>query len=152
MSRCNPFGYATDAGPKHLMGGMYGPEYAGKLTVLEDGLHGPAVCTERAVHRARMVCQFGHRGPVMDLCDRHWRIITARMSDCCTACVWPGPAQELNESINWLMPQISAAIERGDTATSGRLQARVAELGREMDELRERGIIRKVPLELVEVS
>jgi hypothetical protein len=152
MARCNPFGYATDAGPKHLMGGMYGPEYAGRQTLLADGIHGPAACTERATRRARLICPFGHQGPIMDLCDRHARIIVSRMADCCTACVWPPEARELNEAIDRIQPQISEAIWHGDTATSGRLQARVADLGRQMDELRFRGIIRKVPLELVEVS
>jgi hypothetical protein len=43
MKRCNPYGYATDAGPRHLMGGFYGPEYAGDQTVFADGIHGPAI-------------------------------------------------------------------------------------------------------------
>ena len=151
-SRCNPYGYGTDAGPKHLMGGMYGPEYAGKQTLLASGTHGPAVCTNRATHRARLICVFGHKGPIMDLCDSCWGVIQARMSDCCTACVWPAEARELNEAIDRIQPRISEAIWHGDTATSGRLQAQVMDLGRQMDELRFRGIIRKVPLKLVEVS
>jgi len=152
VTRCNPFGYATDAGPKHLMGGMYGPEYAGKQTLLADGIRGPAACTERATHRAVMVCPFDHKGPVMDLCDRHRAEITARMSGCCTRCVWPDAARELNEAIDAVMPRISEAIGRGDTVTAGRLRARVEDLGRQMDELRHRGIILKTPLKLVEVS
>jgi hypothetical protein len=152
VTRCNPFGYATDSGPKHLMGGMYGPEYAGRQTLLPDGIHGPAACTERATRRARLICPFGHKGPVMDLCDRHWRIITARMSDCCTACVWPAEARELNEAIDRIQPQISEAYMNEDLAVYGRLVARAEDLGRQMDELRFRGIIRKVPLTLVEVS
>ena len=27
--RCNPFGNATDRGPKHLLGGVYGPQHEG---------------------------------------------------------------------------------------------------------------------------
>jgi hypothetical protein len=152
MARCNPFGYATDAGPKHLMGGMYGPEYAGKQTLLADGIHGPAACPDRAEYRMRMVCPFDHRGPVMDLCARHVREITARMSGCCTACVWPPQAIELNEAINRIMPGVSAALMAGDRAAAGRLQSRVEDLGRQMDELRHQGIILKTPLRLVEVS
>lgn len=152
MTRCNPFGYATDAGPKHLMGGMYGPEYAGKQTLLPDGIHGPAACAERAVHRARLVCTFGHIGPVMDLCDRHWREIMARMSGCCTRCVWPPEARSLNEQIDSIMPRISEAINAGDLAVAGRMRDRIGDLARQMDELRQRGIIKKVPLELIEIS
>ena len=33
--RCNPYGYGTDAGPRHLMGGVFGPEYAGRDLVLK---------------------------------------------------------------------------------------------------------------------
>jgi hypothetical protein len=152
MTRCNPFGYGTDAGPKHLMGGFYGPEYAGDLTLLADGIHGPAACTRRAEYRARMICPFGHAGPVMDLCGRHWAEITARMAGCCTRCVWPEQARAVNEAIDRIMPEISAALAADDRVTAGRLQARVAELGREMDALRARGIILKTPLRLVEVS
>lgn len=152
MARCNPFGYATDSGPKHLMGGFYGPEYAGRQVLLPDGIHGPAACTERAEHRARMVCPFGHAGPIMDLCDRHWRIIAARMSGCCTRCVWPDQARAVNEQIDRLLPQLQLAADRGDTATTGRLEARVNDLAREMDRLRAEGIILKTPLTLVEVS
>lgn len=152
MTRCNPFGYATDSGPKHLMGGMYGPEYAGKQTLLPDGIHGPAACAERAVHRARLVCTFGHIGPVMDLCDRHWAEISARMSGCCTRCVWPDEARSLNEQIDGIMPQISAAMQRGDLAAAGRLRDRIGDLAEQMDELRRRGVILKTPLKLVEIS
>jgi hypothetical protein len=153
VTRCNPFGYGTDAGPRHLMGGMYGPEYAGRQTLLADGIHGPAACTEQATHRARMVCAAeGHTGPIMDLCDRHWRIIQARMSGCCTRCVWPDQARGLNEDIERAMAQAAEAYARDDQATAGRLRARVDDLARQMDELRNQGIIRKVPLELVEVS
>jgi hypothetical protein len=152
MARCNPFGYATDAGPKHLMGGFYGPEYAGRDVLLPDGIHGPAACDRAATRRARLICEFGHTGPVMDLCEGHARMITARMSDCCTRCVWPEQARGLNEDIERAMAAAADAQLRDDRATAGRLRAHVDDLARTMDELRARGIIRKVPLTLVEVS
>ena len=154
MTRCNPFGYATDAGPRHLMGGMYGPEYAGRQVLLPSGTRGPGVCPRQAEaeYRAVMVCEFGHKGPVMDLCRTCWGTIQGRMADCCTRCVWPDEARALNEEINRLLPELQRAADRADTATTGRLQARVEDLGRQMDELRDRGIIRKVPMRLVEVS
>ena len=152
VARCNPYGYATDAGPRHLMGGFYGPEYAGKQTLLKDGIHGPAACTNTATMRARMVCEFGHKGPVMDLCAGHARELQARMSDTCTACVWPEGARGLDESMNAVMRSMTDARDRGDLATLRTLNSRLDDLRHEMDSLREQGIIRKVPLTLVEIS
>lgn len=149
--RCNPFGYGTDAGPRHLMGGMYGPEYAGKLTLLADGIRGPGACDRPAVARYRLVCSQGHgygQEP-MPLCDRHAGMITARMADTCTRCVWPAQAQELNEAINSVQTQLSRTW---DWVAAAKLRARAADLGRQMDELISRGIIVKRPLQLVEVS
>jgi len=152
MTRCNPYGYATDAGPKHLMGGFYGPEYAGDQTVLKDGIHGPAICTEAAVARMRMVCEIGHTGPIMDLCARHVRELTARMSDTCTRCVWPDQARGVNDAMDRVMKQMADARDRQDAVTLRTLGARLDDLRHEMDGLRDRGVIRKVPLRLVEVS
>ena len=152
MTRCNPYGYGTDAGPKHLMGGFYGPEYAGKMTVLADGIHGPAVCTRAAEVRARMVCEFGHMGPVMDLCVPHARELQGRMSDCCTRCVWPGQARGVNEAMDHVMYRMAEARDAHDLPTLRRLNDQLDDLRHQMDELRDRGIIRKVPLTLVEIS
>lgn len=147
--RCNPFGYGTDAGPVHLMGGVYGPEYAGKLTVDRTGVHGVAVCEQPYAARYRMVCPLGHTGPVMELCDRHVAMITARMSECCTRCVWPPQALELNEAINRIQTEICQTY---DLVSATRLRRRAEELGEQMTELMNRGVIARRPLRLVEVS
>jgi hypothetical protein len=152
MTRCNPYGYATDAGPKHLMGGFYGPEYAGKQTVLADGIHGPAICTETAVARMRMTCEFGHTGPIMDLCARHVRELTARMSDTCTRCVWPDAARGVNDEMDRVMLRMADARDRRDIVTLRNLSVVLDDLRHDMDGLRDQGIIKKVPLKLVEVS
>jgi hypothetical protein len=152
VKRCNPYGYATDAGPRHLMGGFYGPEYAGDQTVLKDGIHGPAVCERDATVRARMVCELGHEGPVMDLCLGHVRELSARMSDCCTRCVWPGEARGVNEAMDYIMIRMAEARERRDIVTLRKLNDQLDDQRHQMDELRARGIIRKVPLRLVEIS
>lgn len=152
MKRCNPYGYATDAGPKHLMGGFYGPEYAGDQTVLKDGIHGPAVCQRPAEKRARMVCERGHEGPIMDLCIPHARELQARMSDTCTRCVWPGEARGVNESMDYVMVRMADARDHGDVLTLRKLGAQLDDLRHQMDELLARGVIAKVPLKLVEVS
>lgn len=152
MTRCNPYGYATDAGPRHLMGGMYGPEYAGRQAILRDGIHGPAVCEAAADRRMRMVCEHGHQGPVMDLCRRHAAEIMARMSDCCTRCVWPDAARGTNEAIEYVMREMAEARAREDLHRLGVLGGQLDDLRHTMDELMARNIIRKVPLTLVEVS
>jgi hypothetical protein len=153
MARCNPYGYAGDGAPRHLMGGMYGPEYAGhdKL-VRPDGIHGLGICEETAAYRVRMICEAGHAGPVMDLCARHRAEISKRMAGTCTACVWPEAAQAVNESMNSVMRQMSDAGLRRDAVTLRRLSLRLDDLRREMDELHARGIITKRPLTLVEIS
>lgn len=147
--RCNPFGYATDAGPRHLMGGLYGPEYAGKMTVNADGVHGVAVCEDTASGRFRLVCPAGHAGPVMPLCQRHASMIMARMAATCTACVWPAEAIALNDAIDSVSGQI---CRTRDLVSAARLRDRAADLGRQMDELIARGVIARRPLNLVEVS
>src|SRR5487761_1599499 len=91
LARCNPYGYATDTGPKHLMGGFYGPEYA------------------------------GHQGPIMDLCRGHVQELQARMSDCCTRCVWPDQARGVNEAMDYVMLRMAEAREHQDRPTLIRL-------------------------------
>ena len=150
--RCNPYGYATDAGPRHLMGGFYGPEYAGKMTTLADGIHGPAVCENPATVRARMICLQGHQGPLMGLCLDHATELQARMSDCCTRCVWPDEARGVNAAMDYVMVRMAEAREHRDRPTLLRLAGQLDDLRHQMDELFARGIIRKQPLRLVEIS
>ena len=152
MTRCNPYGYATDAGPKHLMGGFYGPEYAGKQVTLRDGIHGPAVCERLADRRARLICQRGHAGPIMDLCARHAREIMDRMAQLCPRCVWPAEARGINDACDYLVAEIGQARLDRDMHRAGKLQAQLDDYARQMDELMFRGVIAKVPLTLVEVS
>ncbi len=152
MTRCNPYGYGTDAGPKHLMGGMYDSRYAGRMTTLADGIHGPAVCPNRAEHRARMVCKEGHAGPIMDLCPAHIAELQARMSDTCTRCVWPDTARGVNESMEYVMARMAEARAAQDQVTLRRLGDQLEDLRRQMDHLYQSGVIRKVPLKLVEIS
>lgn len=152
MKRCNPYGYATDAGPKHLMGGFYDARYAGDQTVFADGIHGPAICERTADKRARMVCEFGHEGPIMDLCQPHAIELQSRMSDTCTRCVWPAEARELDEAMNRTMRSMADARDRQDRVALYNLNAHLDDLRHAMDELRDKSVIKKVPLKLVEIS
>lgn len=152
MARCNPYGYATDAGPAHLMGGFYDARYAGKMTTLRDGIHGPAVCERPADRRMRMICARGHAGPIMDLCGHHAAEIMSRMAQCCTRCVWPAEARGVNESCDWIMAEMADARAKDDAVRYGKLESALNDYARQMDELLARGIIAKVPMKLVEVS
>lgn len=152
MTRCNPYGYATDAGPRHLMGGFYDARYAGRMTTERDGIHGPAVCERPADRRMRLVCERGHAGPVMDLCGQHAAEIMSRMAQCCTRCVWPAEARGVNESCDWIMAEMAEARSIGDAVRYAKLEAALNDYARQMDELVARGVIAKVPMKLVEVS
>jgi hypothetical protein len=134
------------------MGGFYGPEYAGDQTVFADGIHGPAICQNTATVRARMVCERGHEGPIMDLCLGHVRELSARMSDTCTRCVWPAEARTLNDAMDSTMYKMADARDRGDAVTLGNLNSHLDDLRHEMDQLITQGTIAKVPLKLVEIS
>jgi hypothetical protein len=152
MARCNPYGYATDAGPRHLEGGIYGPEYAGKLTVNKDGITGVAVCPQPATARYVLVCPVGHKGPVMDLCDSHAARIQLTQAGCCTACIHVPQERAIAEEMNSIMRDMTGAILAGDLATQARKKQRLNDLRQAMDELNERGISVKRPLKLIEVS
>jgi hypothetical protein len=152
--RCNPYGYATDAGPRHLMGGRYGPEYAGdKMLVRQDGLHGLGICETPANGRYRMVCVNGHAGEPFPLCTYHVAWITAHYAQTCTRCAMPEQSIQIEQSMESAMRSISEAGSRGDMVTVRRYVARLDDLRAEMDDLARRGVIRaRQPLRLVEIS
>lgn len=145
QQRCNPYGHATDAGPKHLMGGLYGPQYEGRYKW---------ACENRVNVRARMACQFGHRGQEMYLCRPHAIEIQKRQSGLCTRCAWPPEAIAVNEQIErWRMElSIEAAAGNWNGATAARLRQSINDGGHRMTELYQMGIIKKEPLTLTEVS
>ena len=156
MTRCNPYGYGTDAGPKHLAGGRYGPEYAGdKNLVFADGVHGLGVCETPADRRVRMVCTRDdtHRGPVMDLCGWHAGWISQHYLRTCTRCAMPGESIALEHDMEATMREISGAMFSGDRARARILNAHLDDQRQTMDEMMARGVIlAAVPLRLVEVS
>jgi hypothetical protein len=34
------------------------------------------ICKTKAIHRFRWVCEHGHRGTIVNLCEQHWREFT----------------------------------------------------------------------------
>lgn len=78
--------------------------------------------------------------------------ITDRMSQCCTRCVWPDEARGVNEACDWIMVEMAEDRAAGDAVRYARLEASLNDHARQMDELLARGVIRKVPMKLMEVS
>lgn len=154
MTRCNPYGYATDAGPKHLMGGRYGPEYAGdQKLVRQDGVHGLGICETPADGYWRMICVNGHAGPDTPLCRYHVGWIQSHYANTCTRCAMPPESLAVESAMESAMRSISENTARGDYVSVRRYVSRLDDLRREMDELITRGVIRpQQPMRLVERS
>jgi hypothetical protein len=151
-ARCNPFGHET-GGPKHLMGGVYDASYEGP-----QKWH----CENPAAVRARMMCERGHKGQVMNLCRSHAIEIQRRQSDLCPPCAWPEAAVQLNEAMNFVQREISALIQEGSAfinqgaiVRASEMQALTKQLEgyqERMTELYRSGVIQKNPLTLTEIS
>jgi len=144
--RCNPYGHET-GGPKHLIGGLYGPDHEGEHKWF---------CENAATHRVRMHCKlYGHAGPVMEICDAHFAEISKRQSGLCPRCAYPPEARSAQEEIESSQRELQALLQSGrhwqDPACSAKRQA--IERGKtRMDELMVSGRIRKTALTLVEIA
>jgi hypothetical protein len=145
VRRCNPYGHES-GGPKHLIGGVYGPEYEGKYHW---------VCHNPVTVRARMECIYWHRGQIMDLCRAHCIEIQRRQAGLCPKCAWPPEALMWNESIQRLQNEL-AVIALTDpylhSPRAGSIKLQIEDAGQRMTELWQRAIIKKVGLKLTEIS
>jgi hypothetical protein len=70
--RCSPYGAET-GGPRHLMGGLYGPKSARTpdMQLPQNVAEGEWSCDQPAQVTVRMTCKHGHRGQPMNLCSYH---------------------------------------------------------------------------------
>lgn len=148
--KCNPYGHSTgtggDRGPRHLLGGLYGPQYEGPQKWR---------CENNADGRYRMTCQCDppHRGQEMPLCYPHVRMIGRRQAGVCPPCVMPPQALALHEEIQRAGGRVSALYRAGaDPALIQAAISRYDDLGAMMTELVLRGIAHKCPLTLTEIS
>jgi hypothetical protein len=143
--RCNPYGNATDAGPRRLLGGVYGPEYEGRY---KWGCQNPATI------RARAACEYGHRGQPMDLCVPHAREMQKRQMGLCPPCAWPPEALQWNEVIERSQNELAVLHARGQfhSARGVQLRAYIESAGHRMTELHQSGRIKNTPLTLTEIS
>jgi hypothetical protein len=152
QTRCNPYGFGTDRGPRHLMGGLFGPEYAGPDLVLADGVSGIGICTRAADGWWVMTCPAGHTGPRMPLCYPHVAMIQKRMAATCTACVMPQESRALWEDQERATAELRRAYAARDGRAVAAIQARIEDIGRAQVELTRRGLTPRRPLQLAEVS
>jgi hypothetical protein len=141
-TRCNPYGH-EDGGPRHLLGGLYGPEYEGK-----NKWH----CPNLADRRARMECKCGHRGQPMDLCQDHHGEIQRRQAGCCPPCAWPPAAIDLKERIDYANQQLAMMGPLVFTPRGARLRREAEDATAAMNELVDLGLIHRCPLTLTEIS
>lgn len=141
--RCDPFGHGTDRGPRHLMGGLFGVAYEGPWKWR---------CTNIADGRFIMACEHGHQGEPRYLCYPHVAMITRRMSGVCTRCALPAEARELWEDQQRYSGMLAAARQAGDLTEIRRMLSKLDDLGRLSVEQVERGIVRKVQMQLQEIS
>lgn len=145
LLRCNPYGHSTgaggDRGPKHLMGGLYGPQYEGGMKWQ---------CQSAADGWYVMTCRCGHKGQRMPLCGPHVLEIGRRQSSVCPPCAMPPRARELHEAIGRARSAIVSAHMMGWSTAEA--VSRHEALAVEMTELYHRGIIHRCPLILSEVS
>jgi hypothetical protein len=144
--RCNPYGHES-GGPRHLLGGVYGPQYEGQYHW---------VCESPATHRVRMHCVlYGHSGPVMEICDQHHAEIQKRQAGLCTRCAYPPEARSCQEEIEAAQAELQRLVQAGwhwqDPKCSE--QRHAIERGKvRMDELWTSGRIRSVPMKLEEIA
>lgn len=61
MGRCNAYGAENPGGHSVPFGGF-----------LPNPVTTQPVCTAEAVHRFRWVCEHGHQGPIVSLCEWHY--------------------------------------------------------------------------------
>lgn len=135
LGRCNPFGY-EDANVV-VFGGTADP--AREQHVWQ--------CRNWADGKYNMSCDRGHAGQMV-LCYAHVFMIRRRMAGVCPACIKPPRARELEETMNHIMGLYRERPRR----EWGDLTVRLEDCQREMNELIQRGIIRRAPLQLTEVS
>ena len=65
--RCNAYGAENKGGHSIVFGGF-----------LPNPVSVQPYCTNMADHRFRWVCEHGHQGPIVDLCQQHYDEFTGR--------------------------------------------------------------------------
>ena len=69
MSFCNAYGAENPGGHPVVFGGF-----------LPNPVAHVSVCRNPAVHRFRWICDHGHQGRIVSLCEQHWGEFTGQAS------------------------------------------------------------------------
>lgn len=141
VRRCNPFGFES-GGPKHLEGGFYGVESLGPHLWQ---------CKARGTARYRAVCQcdLQHKGQPCWLCPGHVRMIMARMSGVCPPCAHPPAEIEIQARMHAARQSARPGMSELEL---GAVEGQLWDLQLQLNQLVERGIVRRCRTVLVEVS
>ena len=67
MPWCNAYGAENKGGQGTVFGGL-----------LTNAITTQPVCKQSAAHRFRWICEHGHRGPIVGLCEWHYAEFTGR--------------------------------------------------------------------------
>lgn len=137
MTRCDPSA-ATVA--RIQRGGLY-PHVLTSHT-------GAWSCELAAEARWRMECDLGHKGAPMPLCLPHRARIAARSSGICTYCAWPPELQGVSAAMETAERQLAAVAGPARDV----VQRRVDSLAGQLQDMARLGVVREVPMRLVEVS
>jgi len=137
LGRCNPYGAET-GGPKHVLGGLYGPNSAKTpdMHLPENVAEGEWACPQPAAVRCRMICACGHKGQIMQLCSwhmeeswttervagtyrrvkglvkirGHFEEIQRRQSGACPRCMWPADFARLHKETDRLAYDLALEV------------------------------------------
>ena len=139
--RCDPYGAESAI---RLVGGLYSEAHLGKHM-----WHCP---TRADPGRYMMECPYGHRGDVMPLCTGHRVEVQRRQAGMCTRCAYPPEAAAIELAIRAAQADLGVAVQRMDRRETARIQQKIEDLRHHMTDMFHRGIIKRVPLRLIEVS
>jgi hypothetical protein len=181
LERCNPYG-AESGGPRHVMGGLYGPGSARTPddTLPENVQQGEWLCPQQAQVRAYLICRCQHRGRVMALCSWHDEIsehaefvggvtrkirdvihvrghyeeIQRRQAGACVRCLYPGRYAADYKSIEAWQGELAYLRDLGAwyTRRGAVVRQKIEDLVKGFDEGNATGAIHRCPMRLVPVS
>jgi hypothetical protein len=107
MGYCNPYGAENPGGHSVMVGGLLD----GQNRVADQWY-----CDRPAVHRFRWVCDRGHRGQIVSLCQRHYLEFTGsdqvemnlrREISVCPRCASLAPSPELQPKVRVRLESVS---------------------------------------------
>lgn len=160
-ARCDPYGAESTIS---LLGGMYPQNQVGRIMwhcekaararyrlICTGGTYGGRLAADGGLVAA-YVCEGGHRGVVMPLCDDHVRSISRRQAELCPRCAFPPEVREVAAALQARQADMHSAFQLGYLVAAAKLGAAVEDLQAQMNDYSLRGIVHRCPLRMKEVS